>query len=221
MSLIKNDLRAKLLWALLSCSMIGISFHCMESPLSPVAPSSQITLEIPVANITKYFSNIQGNGISMDSKGLLIIQDGTITEMTSFKDAMPNDLTKSVESASLTFTVNNSVPMQIALQLRFIRYDSITHKSIDTSLYIPQDKTQSFLIPSGKYDTADGSTTPHDTNFTIPLSNDDMQGFNQADSMYAHFYVSKFNDLPLVKIKFTDSIRVFASGTIIYIVNKP
>ena len=160
--------------------MIGISFHCMESPLSPVAPSSQITLEIPVANVTKYFSNIQGNGISMDSKGLLIIQDGTITEMTSFKDAMPNDLTKSVESASLTFTVNNSVPMQIALQLRFIRYNSTTHKSIDTSLYIPQDKTQSFLIPSGKYDTADGSTTPHDTNFTIPLSNDDMQEFQSS-----------------------------------------
>jgi hypothetical protein len=151
------------------------------------------------------------------------IQNGSLTEMTSLgKDIIPKDFTKSVDNGSLTFTFINSIPAQVSFQSRFIRYDATTHKIIDTSLYIPQDNTLSYTILSAQYDTVSQIVTASQrSTFTVGLNNAEMQKFNQSDSLFVRMIINSSNNGKYVKVRSTDKIRVFASGNIIYTINKP
>ncbi len=153
------------------------------------------------------------------------VQNGIITQMTSFgKDVIPKDFTKAVVNGSITFTVINAIPIQLAFQSRLIRYDTTGNGvHVDTLLYLPQvSRDSSYTILPAQYNTVNQIVTaPYRTTFTVALNSTDMQNFNQADSMLVRFVINTSNNGSYAKVRSTDSIRVFASGNINYIINKP
>jgi hypothetical protein len=61
------------------CGIVLLSLNCIENPLTPVAPSSDIVLQgISVIDITKYFSEMVSK-----SEGMVINTDGTMSYITT------------------------------------------------------------------------------------------------------------------------------------------
>ena len=148
------------------------------------------------------------------------VKNGTLNEMVSLgKDVIPKDITKNVGNGSLIFNFTNHLPIQVTFQARSIRYDSLTHKVLDTLLYIPKDTSSSYLIKPAQFDTTTNSvTTSTFSTFTVLLDNSDITKLNQSDSLYVRMVLNTSNDGKFAKVRDSDYIRVFAKGSFIYTV---
>lgn len=133
------------------------------------------------------------------------------------REKFPRDLAKSTRTATLNFSIDNGIPL--ALEFRSALLGPGPGGPRDTLLVIPTNGTRT--IQAGIVDAAGAVVAPVVSNFAIELTGPEAELFERGESILVRLDVASAGGGAVVKVRDTDAVRVRASGTLVYQVNKP
>lgn len=133
------------------------------------------------------------------------------------REKFPHGLAKSTRTATLNFSIENGIPL--ALEFRSALLGPGPGGPRDTLLIIPTNGTRT--IQAGIVDAGGIVVAPVVSNFAIELTGPEAELFERGESILVRLDVESSGGGAMVKIKDTDAVRIRASGTLVYQVNKP
>jgi hypothetical protein len=187
--------------------MALISFNCIKSPLSPIAPSSDVPLSFPITDLTYVFSDFMKGGVI---PVLHAVIDSTMPRQ------IPKELTSSMKNGTINIAFTNGIPLAMSSSIGFLGVNDSTGKRDTLVSFNSLGPIAAAHAAIDRY--ADSSVV---SNVKIYLTEDQVAKINKSDSLAIRLEFSTAGIGTIVIIRDSDEIRVQASANATYIVNKP
>jgi hypothetical protein len=157
--------------------------------------------------------------VKIDVPSVIGIYGGRIQEVQEISDNIPEDIARSVQNGSVSFSFTNGIPIRMISNIRFLGRDSLNHR--DTLVRFDSLGP----IAAAHINSADSSAdNPVVSNIKKYLTNDQVVKISKSDSVFIRLDFetnSNGSNGAIVKIRNTDAVRVQASVRARFIVNKP
>ena len=211
--------------------MSVLSFHCIKSPLEPVAPTFDTQLAIPIIDTTKSFIEFAPpesvfilNPVDSTYTTIFINLPDTVTiprEKVALGEFAAKGFSTTPKNISaingtVNFEFTNRIPITFSFQVNFLKLDSAGTRS-DTLFKILPDS----LIKAPAVDVNGFATNPKTSNIAVNITGEQINLMPQADSIFIKLYFYTGNELKSIKFKKDDYIRTRTSFNATYTVNKP
>ncbi|HOV98674.1 MAG TPA: hypothetical protein PK595_03765 [Bacteroidota bacterium] len=146
------------------------------------------------------------------------IKNGHFTETVEIESNISEDVTERTQEGSLTFNFINKLPMNLTCKTYMLGWiDSTRHLYGKLDSVIISDTIKACLVGSDGY-----TTTPVKSKASVTLTRSQAENLNRADSLQIDVGLSTAkNDGSPVKVRTTDYVTVYVTGTLIINAVKP
>jgi hypothetical protein len=184
-----------------------IIMSCIKSPMSPIAPSSDVPLSFPIIDMTYLLEDfMKGGAIPL----VYAVIDSTMPRQIS------KELTNSLKNGTVNIAFTNGIPLAMSSSIGFLGVNDSTGRR-DTLISFNSLGTIA-AAHIGADRRADSSVV---SNVKIYLTEDQVNKINRSDSLAIRLEFPTTDIGTFVIISDTDNIRIQASINATYIVNKP
>jgi len=168
---------------------------------------------------TMYDSSRIYSSVDMSFPVRMGIANATVRDSIplDIREKFPRDVASSTKSGTLYFEVENGLPLSIVFRSALLGRGPGGNR--DTLMLIPSDGPR--IISAGITDGSGLVSAPTITRFSIPFSGPEAQQFEEGEVLLMELELQTANNGSVVKIRQSDSVKVRASGNLVYQVNKP
>ncbi len=180
---------------------------CIKSPLSPIAPSSDVPLSFPIIDMTYLFKDFMKGG---PLPILHVVIDSTMPRQ------IPKELTSSMKNGTINIAFKNGIPLAMSSSIGFLGMNDSTGRSDTLVSFNSLGPIAAAHVGADR--SADSSVV---SNVKIYLTEDQVAKINKSDSLAIRLEFPTAGIGTVVIIRDSDEIRIQASANATYIVNKP